>query len=165
MRRERGLTRPAANKQRDVETSSDDDMVKVRLHFAAGWTKRFEYSYNKYLLAGYLQDGRSGISLRPRGPADISPKQTHLLCPFPFQFSLETMNCLCRHRIIIQRIPLGHHSINTVEYSFVDFCDRSNFCQLSGSYATKGKNKFLIKIPSNVSHRLLSTQPPCCAST
>ena len=38
-------------------------------------------------------------------------KQTHLLCPFPFQFSLETINCLCHHRIIIQHIPLGHHSI------------------------------------------------------
>ena len=30
-------------------------------------------------------------------------KQTHLLCSFPFQFSLETINCLCRHRIIISR--------------------------------------------------------------
>ena len=28
-------------------------------------------------------------------------KQTHLLCPFPFQFSLETINCLCHHRIIV----------------------------------------------------------------
>ena len=34
-------------------------------------------------------------------------KQSHLLCLFPFQFSLETINCLCRHRIIIQHIPLG----------------------------------------------------------
>ena len=38
-------------------------------------------------------------------------KQTHLLCPFPFQFSLETINCLCHHRIIFQHIPLGHHSM------------------------------------------------------
>ena len=38
-------------------------------------------------------------------------KETHLLCPFPFQFSLETINCLCHHRIIIQHIPLGHHSM------------------------------------------------------
>ena len=38
-------------------------------------------------------------------------KQTHLLCSFPFQFSLETINCLCHHRIIIQHIPLGHHSM------------------------------------------------------
>jgi len=32
--------------------------------------------YTSVLLAGYLQNGRSenGISLRPRGPADISPK-------------------------------------------------------------------------------------------
>ena len=36
-------------------------------------------------------------------------KQTHFLGPFPFQFSLETINCLCHHRIFIQRIPLGHH--------------------------------------------------------
>jgi len=28
-----------------------------------------------------------------------------------FQFSLETINCLCHHRIIIQHIPLGHHSM------------------------------------------------------
>ena len=34
-------------------------------------------------------------------------KQTHLLCPF----SLETINCLCHHIIIIQHIPLGHHSM------------------------------------------------------
>jgi len=38
-------------------------------------------------------------------------KLTNLLCPFPFQFSLETINCLCHHRIIIQHIPLGHHSM------------------------------------------------------
>ena len=38
-------------------------------------------------------------------------KQTHLLCPFTFQFGLETINCLCHHRIIIQHIPLGHHSM------------------------------------------------------
>ena len=38
-------------------------------------------------------------------------KQTHLLCPFPFQFGLETINCLCHHRIIIQHVPLGHHSM------------------------------------------------------
>jgi len=38
-------------------------------------------------------------------------KQTHLLRPFPFQFSLETINCLCHHRIIIEHIPLGHHSM------------------------------------------------------
>ena len=38
-------------------------------------------------------------------------KHTHLLCPFPFQFSLETINCLCHHSIIIQHIPLKHHSM------------------------------------------------------
>ena len=38
-------------------------------------------------------------------------KQTHLLCPFTFQFGLETINCLCHHGIIIRHIPLGHHSI------------------------------------------------------
>ena len=57
---------------------------------------------------GYLQGGRTEFLLLPRGPADISPKNTHLLCPFSFQFSLETIYCLCRHRIIIQHIPLGH---------------------------------------------------------
>jgi len=34
----------------------------------------FGIAYQTMLLAGYLQDGRSGITLRPRGPADISPK-------------------------------------------------------------------------------------------
>ena len=49
----------------------------------------------------YLQDGRSGIPLRLQCPADISPKQTHLLCPFSFQFSLQTIYCFCYHRISI----------------------------------------------------------------
>jgi len=35
------------------------------------------------LLAGYLQDGRSGILLRPRGPADISPKTNPSSLPVP----------------------------------------------------------------------------------
>jgi len=29
--------------------------------------------------------------------------------------------------------------INRVEYSFVEFCDRSSFCHPSGSYATECK--------------------------
>jgi len=27
------------------------------------------------------------------------------------KLGLETINCLCHHRIIIQHIPLGHHSM------------------------------------------------------
>jgi len=57
----------------------------------------------------YLQDGRSGIPLRLRGPADISPKQTHLLCPFSFEFSLQTIYCFLLSQN--QHILLGHHSV------------------------------------------------------
>jgi len=46
-------------------------------------------------------------------------KHTHLLCPFPFQFSLETINCLCHHRIIIQHIPLKHHSMREVLFNIL----------------------------------------------
>jgi len=44
-------------------------------------------------------------------------KQTHLLCPFPFQFSLETINCLCHHSIIIQHIPIGQRSMREEIFS------------------------------------------------
>ena len=60
----------------------------------------------------YLQeDIRSGIPSQPRGPADISPEIDPSSLPVPVPFSLETINCLCHHRIIIQHIPLGHHSM------------------------------------------------------
>jgi len=70
------------------------------------------------LLAGYLQDGRSGISLRPQGPADISPKTD----PFFFARSrsslvLKPFTVFCCHRIIIQHIPLAHHSMREKELS------------------------------------------------
>jgi len=44
-------------------------------------------------------------------------KQTHLLCPLLILFSLETIYCFCCHRIIIQHIPLGHHSMREKELS------------------------------------------------
>ena len=44
-------------------------------------------------------------------------KQTHLLCPFSFQFRLETIYRFCCHRIIIQHIPLGYHSTREKELS------------------------------------------------
>ena len=47
------------------------------------------------LLAGYLQDGRSEFRYGLEVQHTSVQKQTHLLCPFPFQFSLETINCLC----------------------------------------------------------------------
>jgi len=44
-------------------------------------------------------------------------KQTYLLCPFSFQFSLETIYCFRCHRIIIQHIPLRYHSMTEKELS------------------------------------------------
>jgi len=73
------------------------------------------------ILAGYLQvcrilncrmaapEFRHGLEVQQTSVQKQSKE--HLLCPFPFQFSLETINCLCHHRIIIQHIPLGHHSM------------------------------------------------------
>jgi len=46
-------------------------------------------------------------------------KQTQLLCPFSFQFSLKTIYCFCCHRIIIQYILLGHHSERKKELSII----------------------------------------------
>ena len=64
---------------------------------------------------GYLQDTCRTAAPESRHSLEAQrtsvQKQTHLLCPFPFQFSLETIKCLRHHRIIIQHIPLGHHSI------------------------------------------------------
>jgi len=48
-------------------------------------------------------------------------KQTHLFCPFSFQFSLETIYCFCCHRIIMQHIPLGHHSMREKGLSTVNY--------------------------------------------
>ena len=39
--------------------------------------------YRPLILAGYLQDGRSGIPSRPRGPADISPRIDPSSLPVP----------------------------------------------------------------------------------
>ena len=56
-------------------------------------------------------------------------KQTHLLCPFTFQLGLETMNCLCHHRIIIQHIPLGHHSMREEIFSNIPVAPTFNQLQ------------------------------------
>ena len=56
-------------------------------------------------------------------------KQTHLLCPFTFQLGLETINCPCHHRIIIQHIPLGHHSMREEIFSNIPVAPTFNQLQ------------------------------------
>ena len=46
--------------------------VARTVHSSVG--KRYGFVDDDVILAGYLQDGRSGTPSRPRGPADISPK-------------------------------------------------------------------------------------------
>jgi len=57
-------------------------IISFRIY--AGW----------FSLPSYLQDGRSGIPLYGLEVQQTSvQRQTHLLCPFSFQFSLETIYC------------------------------------------------------------------------
>ena len=63
----------------------------------------------------YLQD--TFRMAAPESHQTSVQKQTHLLCPFSFQFSLETIYCFRCHRIIIQHIPLRYHSMTEKELS------------------------------------------------
>ena len=82
----------------------------------------------------YLQDTcrTAALELRhgPEAQRTSVQKQTHLLCPFTFQFDLETINCLCHHRIIIQHIPLGHHSMREEILSNIAVAPTFNQLQL-----------------------------------
>ena len=51
------------------------------------------------------------ISKRPRGPADTSPKTDPSSLDVLLAILSSYFYRLCHHNIIIQHIPLGHHSL------------------------------------------------------
>ena len=70
------------------------------------------------LAGGYSQDCCSGIRNVLRVQQTLVQKQqTHLLRSFSFQFWLETIYCLCCHRMVIWHIPPGYYSMRKKELS------------------------------------------------
>jgi len=108
----------------NVSIEQHDDSLRTsdrELHFSSVHVQRT--SHRRFLLLRLpcntcrilaAWESRCGLEVQQTSVQ----KQTRLLCPFPFQFSPETVYRFCCRRIIIQHnVPLGHRSMREKELS------------------------------------------------